>query len=127
MIDKLPSNLTRLNSFRYTALKDRKNRIARSRSSHNFGNPDEDEEDDMNSPTAYLQSKYGQTTGNDLSRSRSTHHLKSRENSPDRPGPGSEKDGAALSSWARYLKVSPMPKKKIVYIFPFCEKLNRPR
>ncbi|KAL0268206.1 UNVERIFIED_CONTAM: hypothetical protein PYX00_010235 [Menopon gallinae] len=89
---------------RYAALKDRQNRIARSRSSHNFGNPDDDDEEDLNSPTSYLQSKYGTSSGNDLSRSRSTHHLKSRESSPDRPGPGSEKDGAALSSWARYLK-----------------------
>lgn len=43
---------------------------------------------------------------NDLARSRSSHALKSRESSPDRreaTGSG-EKDGAALSSWARYLK-----------------------
>ncbi|XP_065341578.1 RING finger protein nhl-1 isoform X1 [Cloeon dipterum] len=45
----------------------------------------------------------------ELSRSRSTHALKSRENSPERGGAASgavngEKDGAALSSWARYLK-----------------------
>lgn len=96
---------------RYAALKDRQNRIARSKSSHNFGNPDDEEEDDLNSPTSYLQSKYGPTSGNDLSRSRSTHHLKSRESSPDRPGPGSEKDGAALSSWARYLKVGAPPQQ----------------
>jgi tripartite motif-containing protein 71 len=36
-----------------------------------------------------------------LSRSRSTHALKSREPSPDR---GSGEDKEALSSWARYLK-----------------------
>lgn len=39
---------------------------------------------------------------NELSRSRSTHALKSREPSPDRGG--TDKDGSALSSWARYLK-----------------------
>lgn len=37
---------------------------------------------------------------NELSRSRSTHALKSREPSPDR----TDKDSSALSSWARYLK-----------------------
>lgn len=47
-------------------------------------------------------------TGTDLSRSRSSHALKSRETSPLRGGAGGssndDKDGAALSSWARYLK-----------------------
>lgn len=46
--------------------------------------------------------------GSDLSRSRSSHALKNREQSPIRSGGmGSsteDKDGAALSSWARYLK-----------------------
>lgn len=43
--------------------------------------------------------------GTELSRSRSSHALKSRENSPERPtSGGTERDGAALSSWARYLK-----------------------
>lgn len=45
--------------------------------------------------------------GSDLSRSRSSHALKSREASPVRSSGGStetDKDGAALSSWARYLK-----------------------
>lgn len=93
---------------RYMALKERRQRLARSKSSHNFG--DDDDVDEPISPTssnpsAYLASRgYGSTTsGNDLARSRSTHALKSRENSPDRSG-GTEKDGAALSSWARYLK-----------------------
>lgn len=94
---------------RYMALKERRQRLARSRSSHTF--PDDDDVDEPISPTssnpsAYLASKgYGSATssGNDLARSRSTHALKSRENSPDRSA-GTEKDGAALSSWARYLK-----------------------
>lgn len=94
---------------RYMALKERRQRLARSRSSHTF--PDDDDVDEPISPTssnpsAYLASKgYGSATssGNDLARSRSTHALKSRENSPDRSA-GAEKDGAALSSWARYLK-----------------------
>jgi tripartite motif-containing protein 71 len=42
------------------------------------------------------------SSGNELSRSRSTHALKSREPSPDRGGPDGDKE--ALSSWARYLK-----------------------
>lgn len=42
------------------------------------------------------------SSGSELSRSRSTHALKSRENSPDRGG--SDGDKEALSSWARYLK-----------------------
>lgn len=41
-------------------------------------------------------------SGSELSRSRSTHALKSREPSPDRGG--SDGDKEALSSWARYLK-----------------------
>ncbi|XP_073971070.1 tripartite motif containing protein thin isoform X3 [Rhodnius prolixus] len=105
---------------RYSALKadrlqDRKSRLARSKSTHNLGD-DDDEEDVIaaNSPAAYLANRYG----SDLSRSRSSHAIKSREPSPDRPassGTGAlgsssstsgvgEKDGAALSSWARYLK-----------------------
>ncbi|GAB0088489.1 hypothetical protein DMENIID0001_029270 [Sergentomyia squamirostris] len=52
-------------------------------------------------------SRYGASSSlasqpTDLSRSRSSHALKSRENSPDRST--GDKDGAALSSWARYLK-----------------------
>ncbi|KAL7041516.1 hypothetical protein ACKWTF_000804 [Chironomus riparius] len=49
------------------------------------------------------ESRYGTSSGgSELSRSRSTHALKSRENSPDRGGPEENKE--ALSSWARYLK-----------------------
>lgn len=43
------------------------------------------------------------SSGNELSRSRSTHALKSRESSPTDRG-GSDGDKEALSSWARYLK-----------------------
>ncbi|KAJ8937025.1 hypothetical protein NQ314_012107 [Rhamnusium bicolor] len=93
---------------RYMALKERRQRLARSRSSQQFA--DEDEPDEPISPTssnpsAYLASRgYGSTTsGNDLARSRSSHALKSRDNSPDKSA-ATEKDGAALSSWARYLK-----------------------
>ncbi|XP_055531715.1 RING finger protein nhl-1 isoform X1 [Wyeomyia smithii] len=99
------------NRSRFTALQDRRNRLARSRSSHNFGNEDEDDEPvspTTSSPSAYLASRYGASSSlasqpADLSRSRSTHALKSREPSPDR-STGTDKDGAALSSWARYLK-----------------------
>lgn len=94
---------------RYMALKDRRQRLARSKSSQQFG--DDDDLDEPMSPTsvnpsAYLASRgYNSTTssGNDLARSRSSHALKSRDNSPDR-STATEKDGAALSSWARYLK-----------------------
>ncbi|KAL4708008.1 hypothetical protein ACJJTC_010624 [Scirpophaga incertulas] len=95
---------------RYLALKERRNRLARSKSSHTgFGVGDDDDQDDPVSPTtaspsAYLAARYGSGTGgSELSRSRSSHALKSRESSPERPATG-EKDGAALSSWARYLK-----------------------
>ncbi|XP_063364041.1 RING finger protein nhl-1 isoform X1 [Cydia amplana] len=95
---------------RYLALKERRNRLARSKSSHTgFGMGDDDDADEPVSPTtaspsAYLAARYGSgTAGTELSRSRSSHALKSRESSPERPPPG-EKDGAALSSWARYLK-----------------------
>lgn len=93
---------------RYAAMKDRRQRLARSRSSHNFGTGEDLELDEepvspsSQSPSAYLAAKYG--PGSELARSRSTHALKSREASPDRERPGAEKDGAALSSWARYLK-----------------------
>lgn len=97
---------------RYAALKDRRARLARSRSSHSFGGPDDEEAEDgrtsptSSMPTTYLASRYGSGTqsSNELARSRSTHALKSRDNSPDRSVAGTEKDGAALSSWARYLK-----------------------
>jgi len=53
----------------------------------------------------------GGSVGSDLSRSRSSHALKSREPSPLRgisstaaSSNADDKDGAALSSWARYLK-----------------------
>lgn len=104
---KYPSGRSRYSAY----LKERRQRLARSRSSHTF--PDDDDVDEPISPTssnpsAYLASRgYGSATSssNDLARSRSTHALKSRENSPERPPPaGTEKDGAALSSWARYLK-----------------------
>ncbi|CAH1996689.1 unnamed protein product [Acanthoscelides obtectus] len=103
--DKYPTNRSR-----YMAMKERRQRLARSRSSQQFG--DEDEPDEPVSPTtsnpsAYLASRgYGTSSAHDLARSRSSHALKSRDNSPERPSPTSaaEKDGAALSSWARYLK-----------------------
>lgn len=46
--------------------------------------------------------------GSDLARSRSSHALKARDSSPLRSATttnaNDDKDGAALSSWARYLK-----------------------
>lgn len=47
---------------RYMALKERRNRLARSRSSHNFGNDDDDMDEPVSpttaSPSAYLASRY---------------------------------------------------------------------
>lgn len=94
---------------RYMALKERRQRLARSKSSQQFGD-DEDVDEPISptssNPTAYLASRgYGSaaSSGHDISRSRSSHALKSRDNSPERSNT-TEKDGAALSSWARYLK-----------------------
>ncbi|XP_073846754.1 tripartite motif containing protein thin isoform X3 [Musca autumnalis] len=107
---------------RYLAMKERRNRLARSRSSHQFGNDDDDLDEPVSpttaSPSAYLASRYSGYGGSDLSRSRSSHALKSRDSSPilDRTSSRSgasgaassstadNKDGEALSSWARYLK-----------------------
>lgn len=94
---------------RYMALKDRRQRLARSKSSQQFGEDDDPEEPlspTTTNPSAYLAARgYGSTTpGQDLARSRSSHALKSRDPSPERPTSTTEKDGAALSSWARYLK-----------------------
>lgn len=82
--------------------------------------------------SSFIHVRYGASSSmasqpSELSRSRSTHALKAREPSPDRSGAGplnisiiieemplitasikslsgADKDGAALSSWARYLK-----------------------
>ncbi|CAH1104282.1 unnamed protein product [Psylliodes chrysocephalus] len=95
---------------RYMAMKERRQRLARSRSSQQFGDEDESEEaisPTSSNPSAYLASRgYGSSSSaHDLARSRSSHALKSRDNSPDRSASSAtEKDGAALSSWARYLK-----------------------
>ncbi|XKL65321.1 hypothetical protein PGB90_008741 [Kerria lacca] len=95
----------------YTSYKDRKARLARSKSTHGFGEEMDGDLDDNTSPSSYYPSSYlaskATNTGNDLSRSRSSHVLKSRENSPERPlstNTGTDKDGSSLSSWARYLK-----------------------
>ncbi len=72
----------------YSSYKDRKARLARSKSTHGFGedvDADLDEAPPASSyyPSSYLASK-ASNSGNDLSRSRSSHVLKSRENSPER-------------------------------------------
>ncbi|XP_053965222.1 RING finger protein nhl-1 isoform X2 [Anastrepha ludens] len=112
---------------RYLAMKERRSRLARSRSSHAIGNDDDDLDEPVSpttaSPSAYLASRYAGYGGSDLARSRSSHALKSRDNSPatDRStasarsgivsaagsstsAAADSKDGEALSSWARYLK-----------------------
>lgn len=70
-----------------------------------LGDDGDDGEDlsSTTSPSAYLASRgYGSAAqpGTELARSRSTHALKSRDNSPER-GERGERDGTALSSWAR--------------------------
>ncbi|XP_050539540.1 RING finger protein nhl-1 isoform X1 [Daktulosphaira vitifoliae] len=78
--------------------------LLRSRTSTNL---DEDLYQDDPGTSPYSSSYSKNHYGSDLSRSRSSHALKSRENSPDRPVTNSgaaEKDGTSLSSWARYLK-----------------------
>lgn len=57
--------------------------------------------------TTSLSNSAGSSGASDLSRSRSSHALKSRESSPLRSNANAStdgQDGAALSSWARYLK-----------------------
>ncbi|VVC44455.1 Hypothetical protein CINCED_3A009566 [Cinara cedri] len=97
-----PSKSNYSNDGKYTSASDKG--LLRSRTSANL---EEELQDDTNAApyTPYSKNNYG----SDLSRSRSSHTLKSRETSPDRPVTNSsagtgEKDGAALSSWARYLK-----------------------
>ncbi|KAL1462936.1 hypothetical protein WDU94_014735 [Cyamophila willieti] len=120
--EKDESSLYSSGRTRFAALKDRKARLARSKSSHALMLDDEEFDDGPNSPyspAAYMASKAAAASSSvsdfpsQLTRSRSSHTLKSRENSPDRStagyssnasAGGGEKDGAALSSWARYLK-----------------------
>lgn len=62
----------------------------------------------LSTTTAGGSSGAGSGGGSDLARSRSSHALKVRDSSPLRSATTSnandDKDGAALSSWARYLK-----------------------
>ncbi|XP_057656091.1 RING finger protein nhl-1 isoform X1 [Diorhabda carinulata] len=108
--DDIDSKYPASGRSRYMALKERRQRLARSKSSQQFGDEDDTEEPvspTTSNPSAYLASKgYGSSSSaHDLARSRSSHTLKSRDNSPDRStASAAEKDGAALSSWARYLK-----------------------
>nr|XP_018905410.1 PREDICTED: RING finger protein nhl-1 isoform X2 [Bemisia tabaci] len=75
-----------LGRTRFAAFKDRKARLARSKSTHTFGVDEFDDFDDASySPSVYLASKNAALTpGHELSRSRSSHALKSRESSPER-------------------------------------------
>ncbi|KAE8746007.1 hypothetical protein FOCC_FOCC007265, partial [Frankliniella occidentalis] len=109
----VPDESTRYPSgrSRYAALKERRSRLNRSRSSHNMGaGEDGDDAEDYSasttSPSAYLASRgYGTGAGSELARSRSTHALK--DSSPER---GGERDGTALSSWARFMRIAAIPK-----------------
>merc|ERR1711936_1195818 len=90
---------------RYAALKERKAKLAKSKSSATIGlgNNEEEEEDDADSLLTPFTSRFG----SELARSRSSHLLKD-QNSPSssstsRQDVSSEQD-ENLSSWAKYLK-----------------------
>lgn len=92
--EKDESSLYSSGRTRFAAMKDRKARLARSKSSHTLMPDDEEFDDGPNSPyspAAYLASKAAASSSSvsdfprtELTRSRSSHTLKSRENSPDR-------------------------------------------
>jgi hypothetical protein len=92
---------------RYAALKERKAKLAKSKSSATIGlgggNNDEDEEDDADSLLTPFTSRFG----SELARSRSSHLLKDQNSpsssSPSRQDVSSEQD-ENLRSWATYLK-----------------------
>merc|ERR1712226_966187 len=90
---------------RYAALKERKARLAKSKSSATIGlgGGDDDDDDDAEEILTPFTSRFG----GELARSRSSHMLKN-ESSPtsssaSRQPEGNEQD-ENLSSWAKYLK-----------------------
>uniref|UniRef100_A0A8D8UJB4 RING finger protein nhl-1 n=1 Tax=Cacopsylla melanoneura TaxID=428564 RepID=A0A8D8UJB4_9HEMI len=95
--EKDESSLYSSGRTRFAALKDRKARLARSKSSHTLMLDDEEFDDGPNSPyspAAYMASKAAASSSSvsdfpsQLTRSRSSHTLKSRDNSPDRSTAG---------------------------------------
>jgi len=93
---------------RYAALKERKARLAKSKSSAmiGLGGNDDGDDDDGEEMLTPFTSRFG----GELARSRSSHMLKDQPTSSSRghlaepsPGPMNEQD-ENLSSWAKYLK-----------------------
>lgn len=100
-----------LGRTRFAAFKDRKARLARSKSTHTFGVDEFDDFDDASySPSVYLASKNAALTpGHELSRSRSSHALKSRESSPERSATATQNiQGSFFALFQNYSK-SPCP------------------
>lgn len=103
--EKDESSLYSSGRTRFAALKDRKARLARSKSSHALMLDDEEFDDGPNSPyspAAYLASKAAAASSSvtdfprtELARSRSSHTLKSRDNSPDRVTSGYSSNASA--------------------------------
>ncbi|XP_023210460.1 RING finger protein nhl-1-like [Centruroides sculpturatus] len=91
--DSPPEDTGRYRRYSTAAANLRRNRIAKSKSSHDIGFGEESAEDDVPSTPTYGRSS--RTSENSISRSRSHHAIKSREPSP-------EEDDRL--SWSKYLR-----------------------
>merc|ERR1719228_1100675 len=87
---------------RYAALKERKARLAKSKSSAmiGLGAEDDDEDDDAEEILTPFTSRFG----GELARSRSTHMLKDQESPSSSSRQDVSEQDENLSSWAKYLK-----------------------
>jgi tripartite motif-containing protein 71 len=98
---------------RYAALRDRRAKVARSKSTavvgfkSNNDDDDDDDEDDDDDNDDSVQTPFTSRFGRELAKSRSSHFLKAAEDSdsglPSSSAPMTSDDDN-LSSWARYLK-----------------------
>ena len=99
---------------RYAALRDRRSRVARSKSSAVLGlghqYDDDDDDDDEDDEDDSVQTPFTSRFGRELAKSRSSHFLKSQPSGDDSDSglPSSSaamtSDDDNLSTWARYLK-----------------------
>ena len=106
------SNLT--GRSRYAALRDRKSRVARSKSSAVVGlghqiDDDDDEDEDEDDEDDSIQTPFTSRFGRELAKSRSSHFLKASSTTedsdsglPSSSAGGLTSDDDNLSSWARY-------------------------
>jgi len=86
---------------RYAALKERKARLAKSKSSATIGLGDhDDDEDDGDEVLTPFTSRFG----GELARSRSSHMLKDQSSPSGSRASDASADDENLSSWAKYLK-----------------------